>query len=76
MSLVRRPWQFIGPGMEGDDVRAVQQLVGAEVTGTYDTQTVERVRGLQVLHKCVLTDGVFDEEIEQILTRVGSRRSG
>jgi hypothetical protein len=75
VSLVRHPWKFVGPGMRGPDVEEVQRLVGAEVTGEYDTQTVERVRGLQVLHKCVLTDGIFDEEIETKLNRVVSRRS-
>ncbi len=75
MSLVRRPWEFVGPGMAGDDVKAVQRLVGAEETGVYDTATVERVRGLQVIHKCLLTDGIFDEELESTLNRVGSRRS-
>jgi hypothetical protein len=60
---------FLGPGMSGPEVSRVQRLVGVEMTGTYDEETTQIVRGLQVLHKTTLQDGCFDAELEHALTR-------
>lgn len=60
---------FLGPGMVGEDVERAQRLVGAEVTGIYDEETTQLVRGLQVLHKTELQDGCFDAELEFAITR-------
>ena len=60
---------FLGPGMTGVEVEKVQRIIGVPVTGEYDETTTERVRGLQVLHKTSMTDGLFDQELEALLDR-------
>jgi peptidoglycan hydrolase-like protein with peptidoglycan-binding domain len=56
------PGQRIGrlltQGCQGDDVRAVQRLVGAHADGVYGPETAERVRRWQGLHH-LDSDGVF-----------------
>jgi peptidoglycan hydrolase-like protein with peptidoglycan-binding domain len=44
--------------MHGDDVAAVQRLVGAHVDGVYGPETAERVRRWQGLHHLTV-DGRF-----------------
>jgi peptidoglycan hydrolase-like protein with peptidoglycan-binding domain len=58
---------YIGPGMSGPEVEEVQRLVKAPVTGYYDEETTQRVRGLQVLHGLFVQDGMFDDELESVL---------
>lgn len=58
---------YVGPGMSGPEVEQVQRLVKAPVTGFYDEETTQRVRGLQVLHKTQVQDGMFDDELEMAL---------
>ena len=69
MSLVPPRFGFLGPGMTGPSVSEVQRLVGAPITGVYDEETTQRVRGLQVLHQCSVTDGLFDDELERALAQ-------
>lgn len=56
-------FDFIGPGMTGSHVAEVQKIVGAPMTGEYDEETRQRVRGLQVLHKTSMQDGCWDDEL-------------
>lgn len=58
---------YLGPGMRGPEVEEVQRLVHAPVTGVYDEETTQRVRGLQVLHRMAVQDGLFDDELEAAL---------
>ena len=60
---------FLGPGMSGPEVSRVQRLIGATMTGVYDEETTQTVRGLQVLHGLDLKDGCWDAKIEQAVTR-------
>lgn len=46
------------PMMHGDDVRAVQRLVGARADGVFGPETAERLRRWQGLHH-LAADGVF-----------------
>lgn len=60
---------FIGPGMAGPEVERVQRLVGSTITGVYDEETTQIVRGLQVLHGLDMKDGCWDATLEQAITR-------
>ena len=61
---------FLGPGMTGPKVAEVQRLIGMRVTGTYDTESTQRVRGLQVLHDMPMRDGCWDDELRQKIVGV------
>lgn len=55
---------WISPGDEGEPVKQVQELIGVPITGVYDAATEQRVRGLQLVHRCESRDGCFDAELE------------
>lgn len=65
---------WINPGDEGEHVEQVQALIGVPITGVYDAATEQRVRGLQLVHKCESRDGCFDSELEMKVRRAQAQQ--
>ncbi len=65
---------FTGPGDTGPVVERIQRIVGATVTGVYDTETEQAVRGMQVMMRLDSRDGCWDAEIEYAATRRAATR--
>jgi N-acetylmuramoyl-L-alanine amidase len=67
----RRTLRLISPYMRGQDVRNVQQKIGAVVDGIYGPGTAEDVRGFQARNNLGV-DGIVGPKTWQALDRVNS----
>ncbi|WP_227522072.1 peptidoglycan recognition protein family protein [Bacillus solitudinis] len=65
----RRMLRFIQPMMRGEDVREVQQKVGAMVDGMYGEETTQNVRDFQREHS-LLVDGIVGPRTWRALDRI------
>ena len=65
---MRPAWftRSLRPGDQGDDVRALQLLIGAEPSGFYDEETARRVRGYRSIRGLEIR-GDVDERLAREL---------
>lgn len=72
-NILRPGPTLVGPGMKGEEVRAVQarlvqiQWLFGDVTGSYDTETVEAVRGFQEKREIPVTGEVDQRTMDRLV---------